>query len=113
MKVRFRRELGKSGLIKKSTTFNLGVRAELSTEEQDLIRKCDAADMVLYRWMAGPKHDIEISITVKNVVEGRSVGCEDFVELLRTEDEVRKACGVFKQLLERARKFGEEEIVEF
>ena len=113
MKVRFRRQLGKGGMIKRTTTFSLGVRAELTPEEDALIKKCDAADTVLYTWMAGKKKDIELVMTVKGLVSGRELNCDDFIDLVRTEEEVQKACGIFKQFLEKAKKFGEEEIVDF
>jgi hypothetical protein len=112
MKVLFKRELGKSGMIKKVVTFNLHVRAELTPEEQALIQKCDADDTVLYTWSGGPKRDIEFKTTVKNMTRGAVINCENFIDLIRAEDELQKACGVFKQLLERAKKFGEEEVVE-
>jgi hypothetical protein len=113
MKVLFKRELGSSGMIKKTTTFTLHVRAELTAEEQALIKKCDAADTVLYSWMAGRKRDLDMQMTVGDMMRGTTINCEGFVELIRAEDEVRNACGVFKQLLERAKTFGQEEVVEF
>lgn len=113
MKVLFKRTLGKSGMIKKIPTFTLHVRAELSPEEQDLVKRCDAGGTVLYSWKIGRKRDIDMEATVNWMVRGTDIQCEDFIELIRSEEELRKACSVFKQLLERAKKFGEEEVVEF
>lgn len=112
MKVLITRNLGTKGMIKKSTTFSLGVRAELTPEEEALIQKCDAGGTVLYNW-AIEKHDIQISTTVNSIVKGTSIECEDFVELIEAEDSIKQACAAFKGLLDRAETFGEEVVLEF
>ncbi len=113
MKVLVRRELRKSGMIKKKTDFFLRVRAELTPEEQALIEKCDAGDTILYTWtpLWNPDHDY--TMTVDEMVSGYTVGCDHFNNLIEAEDEIKKACRVFIALLERAKSFGQEEVFDF
>ncbi len=113
MKVLIKREIGSKGMIKKSPTFALHVRAELTPDEEALIKQCGAGDTILHHWAIGRKRDIEMTTTVDNLARGETISCEHFIDLIETEDSIKTACGNFKALLERASTFGEEVVLEF
>jgi hypothetical protein len=113
MKVLIKRELGSRGMLKKTTTFRLHVRAELTPEEADLVKRCEAGGTVLYSWALGKKRDISVHTTVNNIVNGAEIDCEDFIDLIDAEESMTKACAGFRNLLEKAKTFGEEVVLEF
>lgn len=113
MKVLIKREIGSKGMIKKSPTFALHVRAELTPDEEALIKKCGAGETVLHEWAIGRKRDIEMTATVDKITNGTVISCENFIDLIDTEESIKTACGTFKSLLERASTFGEEVVLEF
>lgn len=113
MKVLIKREIGSKGMIKKSPTFALHVRAELTPDEEALIKQCGAGDTILHQWAVGRKQDIELTATVDGIIKGTQISCEHFIDLIETEDSIKTACGNFKALLERAATFGEEVVLEF
>lgn len=113
MKVLIKREIGSRGMLTKTTTFKLHVRAELTPEEAELIKKCDAGDTVLYTWATGRNRDIPVYTTVNNIRNGDTIDCEDFIGLIEAEESLIKACSGFRNLLEKASTFGEEVVLEF
>lgn len=113
MKVLIKREIGSRGMLMKTTTFKLHVRAELTPEEAALIKKCDAGSTVLYTWVTGKNRDIPVSTTVNNIRNGETIDCEDFIGLIEAEESLTKACSGFRNLLEKASTFGEEVVLEF
>lgn len=51
-------------------------------------------------------------ITVNDLVDGRTLTAKSVVEMLNTEDDIRKAADVFTRVLRAAQNFGGEEVVQ-
>ena len=123
MKMLYRRDQ-RSGLLGK-VVFSLDVRAELSSDERDRIKRYKLGETELYAshelhggsgllgvasklaWKA-----IVLKITVNDLVSGKRVEAKDIVEMLAIEDQIKEAAGTFKAVLDAASQFGGEEVIE-
>lgn len=123
MKLLLRRDQ-RSGLMGKMI-FTLDVRADLSADEKDRIRKYKLQDTELYA-----SHDITggsgllgvasrlafkavtLTLSVKDLEGGKRIEVRDVVELLAIEGHIRQAAQTFKEVLDAASHFGGEEVVE-
>lgn len=124
MKLLLRRDQ-KSGLIGK-ITFILTVRAELSDEEKNNIQKYKLGNTVLYEKMTLTDKGsgllgvasrlafkmMNISVSVNDLLGGKTIDCKDIVEMLAVEDQIKEAAQTFKNVLEAAASFGGEEVIE-
>ena len=124
MKLLLRRDQ-KSGFTGK-ITFTLAVRAELTDEEKNNIRKYKLGDEVLYsRGEFKEKSNVyanfasiiafrmlNLSISVDDLEKGKRVDCKDIVEMLAVEEQIKEAAQTFKAVLEAAASFGGEEVIE-
>lgn len=126
MKLIFLRNQKKTGLVGKSMTFSLDVRADLSSEEREAVKQYKMGDTVLYQkyemvdrgsGLLGLASRVGYAalnqkLTVDGLVTGRHFECKDIVEMRALEEQVRDAASVFKEILEAAAHFGGEEVVE-
>lgn len=124
MKLLLRREQ-KSGFTGK-VTFALAVRAELTEEEKSNIKKYKLAETMLYeRDKMGDGGSgllglasrmafkmVNISVSVKDLADGKTIEVKDIVEMLAVEDQIKEACQTFKAVLTAAAHFGGEEVIE-
>lgn len=124
MKLLLRREQQASLLGKIS--FSLTVRAELTEEEKSSINKYKLGDTVLYEKskLIDPGSGLlgvasrlahkamNVSVSVRDLAGGRRIDCKDVVEMLAIEEQIRVAAHTFRSVLEAARTFGGEEVVE-
>jgi len=124
MKLLLRREQ-KSGFTGK-VTFTLAVRAELSEEERSNIKKYKLAETMLYErdkmsdggsGLLGLASRmafkmLNISVSVKDLADGKTIEVKDIVEMLAVEDQIKEACQTFKAVLTAAAHFGGEEVIE-
>jgi F420-0:gamma-glutamyl ligase-like protein len=124
MKLLLRRDQ-RAGLMGKMI-FTLEVRADLSADEKERIRKYKLQDTELYAsheitggsgllgvasrfaWKA-----VTINVTVKDLENGKRIEVKDVLELLAIEEHIRQAAQTFKQVLDAASHFGGEEVLEF
>lgn len=122
MKLLLRRDQ-RSGLLGKMI-FTLEVRAQLSDEEKERIRKYKLSDTQLYA-----SHEITggsglmgvasrlayktltLTVSIKDLEAGKRIEAKDVVELLAIEEHIRQAAATFKQVLDAASHFGGEEVV--
>jgi len=105
--------------------FQLDVRADLSADEAESIRRYKLEKTLLYTWaeLTDPGSGllgvasriafraINISVTVEDLVTGKRIECADIVEMLAAEEQIKEAAATFKQVLEAALQFGGEETV--
>ena len=124
MKLLLRRDQ-KSGLIGK-VTFTLAVRAELTDEEKNNIRKYKLGDTMLYERMTMTDKGsgllgvasrlafkaMNLTVSVDDLSGGKKIDCKDIVEMLAVEDQIKEAAQTFKNVLEAAASFGGEEVIE-
>jgi F420-0:gamma-glutamyl ligase-like protein len=123
MKLLLRRDQ-RPGLLGKMI-FTLDVRADLSADEKERIRKYKLQDTELYAshaitggsgllgvasrlaWKA-----VALTLTVRDLENGKRIEVKDVVELLAIEEHIRQAAQTFKDVLEAASHFGGEEVLE-
>jgi len=124
MKLLLRRDQ-KSGLIGK-VTFTLAVRAELTDEEKSNIKKYKLGETMLYErdkliergsGLLGLASRVafkmmNISVSVKDLSNGKKIDCKDIIEMLAVEEQIKEAAQTFKSVLEAAATFGGEEVIE-
>ncbi len=124
MKLLLRRDQ-KSGMLGK-IIFTLSVRAELSDEEKTNIKKYKLGETILYERLKtiDPGSGllgmasrmalkmINLTISVKDLEEGKHVDCKDIVEMLAVEEQIKEAAQTFRAVLGAASTFGGEEIIE-
>jgi hypothetical protein len=117
----------KPAMMMGSPTFTLDVRAELTPEEKAAIDKYKLGNTLLY--MRNPNvPDVDqqslsglasivkwritnLSVSVKDLIQGKRIECKDIMEMLGAEDQIREAAQNFKAVLQAAAGFGGEEIV--
>jgi hypothetical protein len=124
MKMLLRRDQRQSVLGK--MVFTLQVRAELSAEERGAISKYKLADTVLYEkntmvdggsgllglfWRVAFKAS-NVTVSVKDLANGKKLECKNIVEMLAVEDQIREWGKTFNAILNAARQFGGEEVVD-
>lgn len=124
MKLLLRREQ-KSGVLG-AVTFSLVVRAELTDEEQSNVTRYKLSDTMLYE-----KYGLidrgsgilglvtrffhratNLTISVRDLAGGKRIDCKNVVEMLAIEEHIKEAARTFRAVLEAARSFGGEEVVE-
>ena len=115
----------RSALIGSRPVFTLVVRADLDPTDRSAIDKYKLADTELYA-----SHEISggsgllglasrfaykamsITVTVKDLVNGKKIECKDIVEMLAGEEQIKEAARTVAQVLAAASQFGGEEVVE-
>lgn len=123
MKLLLRRDQ-RSGMMGKQV-FSLDVRADISADEKATIAKYKLGATQLYAsheisggsgllgvatrlaWKA-----VTINISVNDLANGKRVEAKDVVELLAIEGHIREAARTFVDILNAAKHFGGEEVVE-
>ena len=115
----------RSGLLGKMI-FTLEVRADLSQEERSAIDKYKLGDSVLYEknTVIDPGSGLlglasrlafkamNMSVSVKDLANGKKLECKDIVEMLAVEDQIREADKTFNAVLKAAQHFGGEEVID-
>ncbi|MGE0356482.1 MAG: hypothetical protein AB7P08_06145 [Burkholderiales bacterium] len=124
MKLLLKREQ-KSGLMGK-VSFLLSVRAELTPEEKESIKKYKLGNTMLYEKLktidpgAGllgvasrmALKMINLTISVNDLESGKQVECKDIVEMIAVEEQIKEAAQTFRAVLAAASTFGGEEVIE-
>ena len=113
----------RSGLLGR-VVFSLDVRADISPEELEHIRRYQLGDAELYVtpeieggqgfWGAASRFAwkiVRLRITVNDLASGKRVEAKDIVEMLAIEEQIKVAATTFKQVLDAAAHFGGEEVV--
>lgn len=115
----------KSGMMGK-ITFLLSVRAELTPEERENIKKYKLGNTMLYEKMktidpgsgllgAASRlalKAINLTISVNDLENGKQIECKDIVEMIAVEEQIKEAAQTFNSVLTAASTFGGEEILE-
>lgn len=105
--------------------FQLDVRAEISRDEMESIRRYKLGETLLYtkgeivdpgRGLLGLAsrmafHAMNISVTVNDLVNGKRIECKSIIEMLAVEEQIKEAALTFKQVLNAAVFFGGEEAI--
>jgi hypothetical protein len=113
MKLTIRRDQSaKKGLFggHKGMNFSLFCQVEISQKEQELIDKYKVQEHVL-TWQEHEGTQIP-SLTVQDLVQGKTTEIGDVATLLNNEEVIKGACQDFKNLLMVMASFGGEEVIE-
>lgn len=114
----------KSGMMG-GVKFTLDMRAQLSEEEQQNVKKYKLWDELLYEQgsdrIASAKSTLgmfaarlaQLRITVNDLVGGKAIECKDIVEIMEAEAAIKHAAQNFHALLTAATNFGGEEVISF
>ena len=123
MKLLLRRDQ-KAGILGK-VAFTLDVRADLSPEELNDIRKYKLGETMLYQsheltrgsgllgfasrlaWKA-----VTLNVSVNDLASGKRIEIKDIVEMIAIEEYIRDAAQTFAAVLHAASTFGGEEVIE-
>lgn len=124
MKLLLRRDQ-RQGMLGK-VVFTLEVRASISEEERAAVDKYKLGDTVLYEknTVIDPGSGLlglasrvafkamNMSLSVRDLTNGKKLECKDIVEMLAVEEQVREAAKTFSAVLNAARQFGGEEAID-
>jgi len=123
MKLLLRRDQ-RAGLLGK-VIFTLVVRADISPAERAAIDKYKLGNCLLYARdvvrveesakgiaKALLQHALNITVSVRDLADGKTIECKDIMEMLAAEEQVKEAALAFSQMLQAAMHFGGEEVVE-
>lgn len=98
------------------TTFAVTGKVSLTPEEEQLVRHYKLEGEVLLKkkmkniW--GQLTDNEVSVLVRNLLNGDSFKCKDLPEVIAYRDSLIAASRSLKSYLEVARAFGGEEVID-
>jgi hypothetical protein len=126
MKLLLRRDQRAGGMLGNKVIFVLHVRADIAPEEKEAISKYKLGDCMLYArerlrleeeslkgaakfWL---KHMLNLTVQVRDLVEGKTIECKDIMEMLAVEEQLKEAAEAFGMMLRAAMHFGGEEVVE-
>ncbi len=82
--------------------FELGMRAELTPEEIEIVRKYKLE-----------KRPIISDYSIGDLVSGRTFKSDEVNDVLEREMNVKKYCGSFKTYLDELKNFGGQEVYEY
>jgi hypothetical protein len=95
-------------------SFVLKCKVELNAGEMDIIKKYKAhKETLVIKTLTLFGRSLNLAITIGDLIDGQKFKCKDIGEILAYEDNVKEACGKFKEYVEIMRQFGGEEIVDF
>ena len=126
MKLLLRRDQRAGGMLGGKMIFVLHVRADIGPEERAAITKYKLGDSILYTRQrvqleeesvkgvakAFLKHMLNLTVQVKDLVEGKTIECKDILEMLAVEEQLKEAGEAFMAMLRAAVRFGGEEVLE-
>jgi len=125
MKLIFERKQETAGMLGHKQRFSVRFRAEISKQENDAIHKYRLSNEVLYQ-----SHDVTggsgvvgvvsraylrsqvKSLSVRDLVNGKTIACDDLGEMLDVEGQVLEAAKNLKTYLEIAVTFGGRQVIE-
>jgi hypothetical protein len=126
MRMLLRRDQRTGGMLGNKAIFVLHVRADIAPEEREAITKYKLGDCALYRReqvrveeataggfaKAWVKHMLNLTVQVKDLVDGKTIECKDILEMLAVEEQLKEAGEAFVAMLRAAMHFGGEEVLE-
>jgi len=125
MKLILERNQKSGGIVSRKQVFEVTFRAEVSAEERTAIDKYKLADDVLYQSheVAGGSGLVGLasrmylksmiqSLNVRDLVNGKTIQCNDIVEMKGIEEQIKEAAQNLKIILDTAATFGGREVIE-
>jgi len=130
MKLRLNKSQRSTGMMSKKVLFSLGAQVDLTSQEQDYVKKYKMGKEVIYnKDRINPELRnyntgkgimqnlsaamMNINLTVDDLVKGRTIECKDITEMLDAEATVKSACQSLKHLLDACAGFEGEEIIDY
>lgn len=130
MKLTLQRSQAAKGMLSKTVQFSLNAKVSLTDQEAADVKKYKMGSEIIYSKdrMGYNEHDNDtaggmarnlaaiaaaITITVDDLVRGKTINCKDILEMMAIVEQVKSACGNFKAMLEAAAQFEGEEVIEY
>ena len=111
----------KSGFTGKAT-YSLLVRAQLTEDEKNIINRNNLGrELLVYHDKTGAADSLagaiiktmrDTALTVEGLYNGTTFTCKNVAEMMGIEDEVREAALRLRTIIELARNFGGEEVID-
>lgn len=98
------------------TKFELSAKAELTSDEAELVKKYKADKEVLLKkeiTIPFTNRAVQLDIKIENLMAGQSFKCADVGDILETEKNVKEAAENFKNRIEVMKNFGGQEVIEY
>lgn len=114
MKVSIRKDQAKK--LIGGVSFELYVQAQLTPQEQDLVKRYKAYKQLLYEKelrIPFTKKCFVLNINIQSLIDGVSYKCSDIAEIIEHEEALKEACESFYNYIQVMKEFGGEEILEF
>ena len=114
MKLYLKRDQAK-GLLG-GVKFELHARTELTSEEQELVKKYKThKEILLQKELKIPftGKSVTLNINIGGLTDGQMFKCKDIADILEYEENVKEACEAFKNYIEVMKSFGGEEVIEY
>jgi hypothetical protein len=96
--------------------FEFKAKAELTSEEAELVKKYKAEKEVLLKKevkLLFTGTGLSLNLTIGSLTAGQVFTCNDIAEILEYERNVKESCEAFKRYLEVMRSFGGQEVIEY
>jgi hypothetical protein len=130
MKLTLRRSQASTGILSKTVQFSLNAKVQLSDQEAADVKKYKMGSEIIYSKdrMGYNEHANDsaggmarnlaaiaaaITITVDDLVRGKTINCKDILEMMAIVEQVKGACGNFKAMLEASAQFEGEETIDY
>jgi len=98
----------------KGVRFALTGRCDIGEQEKSLIGRYKVGNHVLAHYaLKGKDHDFTFTLTVDEIVAGKTVETQDIKTLLQLEEAMKDGCASLKRLLIVMATFGGEEVFEY
>jgi len=130
MQLSMRRTQGSSGILSKNVKFSLEAKVKLTPAEAEHVQKYKMGSEIIYskdRMGYNPHGNdtaggmlrnvaaiaAAITITVNDLIRGRTVECKDILEMTAIVEQIKHACENFKSMLDAAAQFEGEEVIDY
>jgi hypothetical protein len=98
------------------TKFELSAKVELTNDESSLVSKYKAdKEILLQKEIKIPftSKTLILDINIGGLMMGQTFKCKDIADIIEYENNVKDACGTFKNYLEVMKNFGGQEVIEY
>ena len=129
MQLTLNRSQKSKGILSKSVRFTLVARVRLSEAEAANVKKYKMSSEVIYAKdrVGFNENDLSakgwakniaafaaaITITVDDLIRGKTVECKDITEMMAIEGQFKQACSGLSSMLEACSGFEGEEVIEY
>ena len=121
MKLIIVRNQESKGMMSKKINFSIMSKVELTSDEEENIKKYKLGDTILYTNMedrgsgvlgAISRKAMGVEFTINDLTRGRKIESEDIIEIIGLEEQITTAAHSFKEILEASANFGNQTVID-